>query len=227
MIIFSRSNLARKTESKLKLHGETPKVYLQVKFLGITFDSQLTFRQHFEDILDHWNTRYHRLRLPANKKWGPCPSTSIQIYKQCVRPISGHGSLSTVTTSANIISKIQWLQNKFISLALCLPKYICSKQLDDSTGLPYVKDTCNQVPRQNRTKPSSRGVVDIFQQAYSCLEQFPKAIISSPSKRQSLSETGSPASDVGTFYTVLGPRIYSQHRLPRQADSKEASCICQ
>ena len=122
VIIFSRSILARKTELNLKLYGETLKIYPQVKFLGITFDSQFKFKKHFEDILDR------------------CPSTLIQIYKQCVRPIFEYGALSTITTSDNIISKIQRLQNKFIRLALRLPKYICSKLLHDSTGLPYVED---------------------------------------------------------------------------------------
>ena len=122
------------------MYSETLKIYLQVKFLGITFDFQLTFRKHFEDILDRCNTRYHRLRLLANKKWGPSPSIPIQIYKQCVRLIFEYGSLSTIIASDNIISKIQGLQNKFIRLALRLPKYICSKLLHDSTGLPYVKD---------------------------------------------------------------------------------------
>ena len=60
VIIFSRSSLARITEPNLKLYGET----LKVKFLGITFDFQLTFKQHFEGILDRW---YHRLKLVANK----------------------------------------------------------------------------------------------------------------------------------------------------------------
>ena len=140
MIILSRSILARRTELNLKLYGETLKIYPEVKFLGITFDSQLAFKKHFEDILDSCNTRYHRLRLLANKTWGPRPSTLIQIYKQCVRPTFEYGSLSTITTSDNIISKIHWLQNKFIRLALRLPKYICPKLLQDSTGLPYVKD---------------------------------------------------------------------------------------
>ena len=131
----------QKTEPNLKLYGETLKVYPQVKFLGITFDSQLTFKKkHFEDILDRCNARYHRLTLPANKKWGSSPSTIIQIYKQCILPIFEHGSLSTITTSDNIISKIQRVQNRFIRLALRLPKYICPKLLHDSTGLPYVKD---------------------------------------------------------------------------------------
>ena len=140
MIIFSRSVLARKTELNLKLYGETLKIYPQVKFLGITFDSQLNFKKHFEEILDRCNTRYHRLRPLVNKKWGPSQATLIQIYKQCIRPIFEYGSLSIITASDYIISKIQWLQNKFIRLALRLPKYICTKLLHDSTGLPYVKD---------------------------------------------------------------------------------------
>ena len=139
VIIFSRSILARKTELNIKLYGETRKVYPQVKFLGITFDSQLNFKKHFEDILDHCNARYHRSRQLANKKWGPCPSTLIQIYKQCIRPIFEYGSLSPITTS-DCISKIQWFHNKFIWLALCLSKYICPTLLYDSSGFPYVKD---------------------------------------------------------------------------------------
>ena len=121
VFIFSRSLLARKAELNLKLYGETLKIYPQVKFLGI-FDSKLTFEPHFEDILECCNSRCYCLRLLANKKWGPSPATLIQIYKQCVRPIFEYGSLSTITVSDNIISKIQQFQNKFIRLALCLPK---------------------------------------------------------------------------------------------------------
>ena len=83
VIIFSRSLLARKAELNLTLYGEPLKIYPQVKFLGIIFDSKLTFQKHFEDVLECCNHRYHRLRLLANKKWGPSPATLIQIYKQC------------------------------------------------------------------------------------------------------------------------------------------------
>ena len=61
MIIFSRSLLARKSESNLKLYGETLKIHPQVRFLGITFDSKLTFQPHFEDILERCNNGYYRL----------------------------------------------------------------------------------------------------------------------------------------------------------------------
>ena len=108
-----------------------------MKFLGIT---KFPIKKHFEDILGCCNARYHRIRLLTNKKWGPSPSTMLQIYKQCVWPIFEYGSLSTITASDTIISKIQRLQNKFIRLALRLPKYISVKLLHDSSGLPYFKD---------------------------------------------------------------------------------------
>ena len=111
-----------------------------MKFLGLTFDSKLTFQKHFEEILGRCNTRYHRVRFIVNKKWGPSSSTILQIYKQCVRPNFKYGTLSTITTSDATISKIQQLQNKFIRLALHLPKCISVKLLHDSSGLPYVKD---------------------------------------------------------------------------------------
>ena len=57
VVIFSRSSLARNSEPILKLYGERLKIYPQVKFLGITFDSKFTFQKHFEEILGRCNTR--------------------------------------------------------------------------------------------------------------------------------------------------------------------------
>ena len=111
-----------------------------MKFLGITFYPKFTFQKHFEEILGGCNTKYHRIRLLVNKKWGPSLSAILQICKQRVRPIFEYSSLSTTTTLDTIISKIQRLQNKFIGLALRLPKYISVKLLHDSSGLPYMKD---------------------------------------------------------------------------------------
>ena len=62
VIILSGSPLARNSELVLKLYGERLKIYPQVKFLGITFYSKLTFQLHFEKILGNCNTRYHLVR---------------------------------------------------------------------------------------------------------------------------------------------------------------------
>ena len=71
VIMFSRSSLARNSEPIPNVYGERLKIYPQVKFLGITFDSKFTFQKHFEEILECCNTRYHRIRLLVNKNGDP------------------------------------------------------------------------------------------------------------------------------------------------------------
>ena len=68
------------------------------------------------------------------------PSDRVAMVNQhALRATTEFSLFTTITASDYIISKIQQLQNKFIRLALRLPKYICSKLLHDSTVLPYVK----------------------------------------------------------------------------------------
>ena len=179
VIIFSRSPLARKSEPVLKLYGERLKIYPQVKFLGITFDSKLTFQKHFEEILGRCNTRYHRVRLIVNKKWGPSPSTILQIYKQCVWLIFEYDSLSTITTSDTTISKIQRLQNKFIRLALRLSKYISVKLLHHSSGLPYVKDRLLSCATRTSERISKNPLVEesiTFNRVNPAWDRFPSLL---------------------------------------------------
>ena len=70
VIIFSRSLLARKAELNLTLYGESLKIYPQVKFLGIIFDSKLTFQKHFEDVLKRCNTKVPPFTATSQQKMG-------------------------------------------------------------------------------------------------------------------------------------------------------------
>ena len=97
--------------------------YPHIKFLGITFDNRMTFTKHFEEILECCHQKFHRLRILVNKKWGPSPETILQICKQCIRPIFEYGIVSIIIVSEAVITKIQIVQDSFIRLALCLPKY--------------------------------------------------------------------------------------------------------
>ena len=100
----------------------------------------MTFTKHFEEILECCNQKFHCSRILVNKKWGPSPSTTLQIYKQCVRTIFEYGVVSTITVSETVIIKIQRVQNSFIRLALRLPKYVSPHLLHEALGLPYVRE---------------------------------------------------------------------------------------
>ena len=124
VIILSKSQNAIRAEPALSLYSDLLSYYFHIKFLGITFDNRMTFIKHFEEILECCNQKLHRLRILVNKMWGPSPTTILQIYKQCVRPIFEYGIVSTITVSESVINKIQRVQNSFIRLALRLPKYM-------------------------------------------------------------------------------------------------------
>ena len=71
----------------------------------------------------------------GQQKWGPSPTTILQIYKQCVRPIFEYDIVFTITVLEVVITKIQRVQNSFIRLALHLPKYVSARLLHDASGL--------------------------------------------------------------------------------------------
>ena len=136
VIIFSKFRSAIRAEPALSLYSDLLSYYPHIKFLGITFDNRMTFTKHFEEILECCNNKFHRLRILVNKKWGPSPETILQIYKQCVRRTSKYGIVSTITVSESVINKIQRVQNSFIRLALCLPKYVSACLIHEASGLP-------------------------------------------------------------------------------------------
>ena len=103
----------------------------------------------------------------------------VTIYKQCVRPIFEYGFLTTITSADTIISKIQRLQNKFIWLALCLPKYISVKLLHHSSGLPYVKDRLFSCATRTLERISKSPLVEesiTFNRVNPGWDRFPSAL---------------------------------------------------
>ena len=70
-------------------------------------------------------------RVPSKdigqQKMGPSPTTILQIYKQCVRPVFEYGIVSAITVSESVINKIERAQNSFIRLAVRLPKYVSAR----------------------------------------------------------------------------------------------------
>ena len=160
VIIFSKSRSAIRVEPVLSLYGDILSYYPQIKFLGITFDNRMTFTKHFEQILEHCNKKFHRLKILVNKRWGPSSATILQIYKQCVRPIFEYVIVSTITLLETVITKIQRIQNSFIRLALCLPQYVSDRLLHEASGLPYVRETLITVGQNHLARMHANPLVE-------------------------------------------------------------------
>ena len=156
VIIFSKSQTAIRAEPALSLYGDLLSYYPHIKFLGITFDNRMTFVKHFEEILGRCDLKFRRLRILVNKKWGLSPTTILQIYKQCVRPIFEYGIVSTITVLDTVITKIQRVQN----LALRLPKFVLARLLHEASGLPYVRERLVTVGQNHLARMHANPLVE-------------------------------------------------------------------
>ena len=67
VIIFSRSQAAVRAEPALSLYGDLLSYYPHIKFLVITFDNRMAFTKPFEEILERFNHKFHRLRIGQQK----------------------------------------------------------------------------------------------------------------------------------------------------------------
>ena len=120
----------------------------------------MTFTKHVEEILECCNNKFHCLRILVNKKWGPSPTTILQIYKQCVRPIFEYEIVSTITVSESVINKIQRIQNSFIRLALHLPKYVLAHLIHEASRLPYVRERLITVSQNHLARMRANPLVE-------------------------------------------------------------------
>ena len=120
----------------------------------------MTFIKHFKEILERCNHKFHRPRTLVSKKWGPSPTTILQIYKQCVRPIFEYGIGSTITVSDSVINKIQRVQNSFIRVAFRLPKYVSACLIHEASALPYVRERLNTVGQNHLARMHANPLVE-------------------------------------------------------------------
>ena len=128
--------------------------------MGITFDNKMTFTKHFEEILEYCSNKFHHLSILVNKKWGTSPTTILQIYKQCVRPIFEYGIVTTITVSETVNTKIQRVKNSFIRLAFCLQKNVLAPLLHEALGLPYVRERLITVGQNHLARMHANPLVE-------------------------------------------------------------------
>ena len=131
--------------------------YPHIKFLGITFYNRMAFIKHLEEILERCNKKFHRLRILVNKKWGPSPTTALQIYKQ-----RRYSSMDCFYHNCfgNCHHQIQRVQNSFVRPALRLPKYVSARLLHEASGLPYVRERLITVGQNHLARMQANPLVE-------------------------------------------------------------------
>ena len=124
-IIFtpkSRLRNLKKITPKPILCDQTPiPIHDEGKFLGITFDKNLTFKQHIKNTQNRAKYRSTAINRLAGTKTGPSPKTQIRFFNATIRPLFEYGHTATITTNKKETKKWEIIQTKFIRKTLRLP----------------------------------------------------------------------------------------------------------
>ena len=112
----------------------------QAEYLGVLFDSRMTWEPHTQKIVAKGYKRVNLLRSVAALSKNVKPEIINLLYKTTIRSIFEYGSICIVSAAETHIRKMQMVQNQAIRIMLQTPAYISIKDLHDCSGLPLVKD---------------------------------------------------------------------------------------
>ena len=115
VVVFTRR---RKFASVcLKYNDTVIPVKREYKYLGITFDSRLSFNSHSNLVVTKCHKRLNFMRLLSGTRWGSDIQSLLRIYRTLVRPIIEYGYEIYLCAPSYVMERVQKLQNS--ALRIC------------------------------------------------------------------------------------------------------------
>ncbi len=114
------------------------------KFLGITFDDKLSFKQHTDDIIKRVKTRISALQRVTGSATNPRASSRIgkNVYITMIRPLMEYAPTVATMYRESVWTTLHQLQNKALRHALHLHSYASNRIVERLINLPTPKERC-------------------------------------------------------------------------------------
>ena len=123
----------------IQLFTESIQTCDEAEFLGVIFDSRLTWEPQTQKMLTKAYKRLNLLRSIASITKRPKPDNLLRIYEATIRSIFEYASLCIVNAAECHIEKLQLIQNQALRVILKTPSYVAINDLHDCSGLPRIK----------------------------------------------------------------------------------------
>jgi hypothetical protein len=175
VVLFTKQKALQKID--LSIHGQKMKLSSSVKFLGIIFDKNLTWKEHFQYISKRTSKRLNLLKCLSSTKWGSDKITLITLYKSLIRPILGYGSIVFQNASNTQQKVLSTIQNKALKIICASFKTTPISHLEVECGiLPlHLQRLESQIRYALRIKAyEHKGLIELLQDHWANYEQYNK-----------------------------------------------------
>jgi ribonuclease HI len=105
-------------DPQLYLNGQPIPVVKETKFLGVIFDSKLSFIPHLKHLRSKCKNSLNLLNIVSHRDWGGDTEVLLRLYKHLVRAKLDYGSVVYGSARNSYLSMLDPIQNQ--SLRLCL-----------------------------------------------------------------------------------------------------------
>lgn len=147
-IIFKDMRHFQKTQMPLTLTYDNKDIEYksQIKYLGMTFTSNLKFNTHVNERIKLTNAAFHKLYPALKINSGLSQTNKIRLYKSYIRPILTYAVPAWLTVCKSSFNKAQIRQNKCLRQAINFTRttedcyYISNKVLHEQTKVELLKD---------------------------------------------------------------------------------------
>lgn len=151
----------------INIFGSTIPYSNNAKYLGMTLDVKLKWKEHVKKKVEELNIKYRKIKWLIGKKSNLNIENKILVYNQTIKPIWSYGIQLWGCASKKQINKIQNTQNNILRNIVDAPWYIRNDDLHRDLGLKTVKDTirlhakCHIEKLQKHRNPEAITLTDV------------------------------------------------------------------
>ena len=147
--LFSTAPNEMNLKLPIKINNEEVPTVKHPKFLGVTFDSTLSFKFHSDNMKDKINSRNNILKALSGTTWGKDKETLLETYKATSKSIMSYcAPIYSPNLKDSNWTNLQAAQNQALRTALgCVNKTSIDHLHTESKLLP-VKEHCEMLSKQ-------------------------------------------------------------------------------
>lgn len=157
-VFFTLKQVPDNIRNELKIGNTVIKCEKDVKFLGVIFDSQLTFRKHIQYMESKCKRRLQLMQVISSQKWGADIKSLLTIYKTLIRPIIDYGSIAYDSAAKSTLKIVEKIQNKALRICTGCMKNTQINLLQNECGIMPLK--LRRLEQQIKFAVKIRGTVD-------------------------------------------------------------------
>ena len=132
-----------KVDVPLQINGVNLAMEKKVKFLGMYFDSKLTWVEHVNYIVNKCKSRLNLMRCLTGTEWGSSKKSLLTVYRALIRSLLDYGSVALDSAVYSAKQKLDTVQCK--ALRIC-----CGAMT--GTALSALQGECGEMPLEIRRR---------------------------------------------------------------------------